>query len=57
LQYGVEHSQCGDHVAMLRFHAIQGGIELSVDFHCTDPDEIKRRKHSTTVGPFKITPL
>ncbi|WP_052417611.1 metallophosphoesterase family protein [Cellvibrio mixtus] len=48
------HQQQGDHVALLRFHAIAGGLEFSVDYICTDPDEKKRRTHSSTQGPFKL---
>jgi len=51
------HQQQGDHVALLRFHAIAGGLEFSVDYICTDPDEKKRRKYSSTHGPFKLLGL
>lgn len=49
------HRQSGDHVAMLSFHAIPKGIEFSVHYICTDPDEKKRAKYSETIGPFKLT--
>lgn len=48
------HTQQGDHVALLRFHAVPGGIEFSVDYVCTDADEQKRREHSSTLGPYKL---
>lgn len=48
------HRQQGDHVALLRFHAIPGGLEFSVDYICTDADEKKRREYSSTQGPFKL---
>lgn len=51
------HRQQGDHVAMLRFHAIPGGLEFSVDYICTDADEKKRREHSSTHGPYKLLSL
>ncbi len=51
------HRQQGDHVALLRFHAIPGGLEFSVDYICTDADEKKRREHSSTQGPFKLLSL
>lgn len=57
LQLSIEHKQQGDHVALLRFHAIPGGIEFSVDYICTDPDEKKRRENSTTRGPYKMLSL
>lgn len=54
LNLSTKHQQQGDHVALLRFHAIAGGLEFSVDYICTDPDEKKRRKYSSTQGPFKL---
>jgi hypothetical protein len=48
------HRQQGDHVALLRFHAIPGGLEFSVDYICTDPSEKKRREHTSNRGPFKL---
>jgi hypothetical protein len=49
-----KHRQQGDHVALLRFHAIPGGLEFSVDYICTDPSEKKRREHTSSRGPFKL---
>lgn len=57
LRFSVKHRQQGDHVALLRFHATAAGIEFSVDYVCTDPDEKLRRSHSKTCGPFKLTSL
>ena len=57
LNLATKHRQQGDHVALLRFHAIPGGIEFSVDYVCTDPDEKKRRTHSSTQGPYKLVSL
>jgi hypothetical protein len=54
LQLSVQHRQQGDHVALLRFHAIPGGIEFHVDYVCTDANEKKRRAHSVTRGPYKL---
>jgi len=54
LRLDTKHRQQGDHVAMLRFHAIPGGLEFSVDYICTDADAQKRREHSSTQGPFKL---
>lgn len=54
LTLDTKHRQQGDHVAMLRFHAIPGGLEFSVDYICTDADHHKRREHSSTQGPFKL---
>ena len=48
------HRQQGDHVALLRFNAVPGGLEFYVDYVCTDPDEKKQRVHSSTQGPFKL---
>lgn len=48
------HQQVGDHVAMLRFQSIPGGLEFYVDYHCTDADEKKRRTHTSTHGPYKL---
>jgi hypothetical protein len=52
-----KHKQQGDHVALLRFHAIPGGLEFSVDYVCTDPSEKKRREHSSSHGPYKLLSL
>ena len=49
------HRQQGDHVALLRFHAIPGGLEFHIDYVCTDPNEKKRRAYSSSHGPFKLT--
>ena len=49
-----KHKQAGDHVALLRFHAIPGGLEFSVDYICTDPSEKNRREHSSSHGPYKL---
>ncbi len=49
-----KHRQQGDHVALLRFHAIPGGLEFSVDYICTDPSEKKRRENTSSRGPFKL---
>lgn len=57
LDLRIKHRQQGDHVALLRFHAVPGGIEFSVDYVCTDPDEKKRREHSSTQGPYKLLSL
>ena len=54
LTLDTKHRQQGDHVAMLRFHAIPGGLEFSVDYICTDADAQKRREHSSTQGPFRL---
>lgn len=49
-----KHKQLGDHVALLRFNAIPGGLEFYVDYVCTDPDEKKRRTYSSSHGPYKL---
>lgn len=54
LNLETKHCQQGDHVALLRFNAVPGGVEFSVDYICTDADERKRRVHSSTQGPFKL---
>ncbi|MGV8838149.1 alkaline phosphatase D family protein [Cellvibrio sp.] len=54
LRLNVKHQQQGDHVALLRFQAVSGGVEFSVDYVCTDPDEKKRRKYSLSKGPYKL---
>lgn len=54
LNLDIKHRQQGDHVALLRFHAIPGGLEFSVDYICTDANEKKRRQHSSTHGPYKL---
>lgn len=54
LDLDIRHCQQGDHVALLRFHAIPGGIEFSVDYVCTDPTEKNRSEHSSTQGPYKL---
>lgn len=54
LNLATKHRQQGDHVALLRFHAIPGGLEFSVDYICTDPNDKKRRAYSSTQGPFKL---
>lgn len=54
LELKTKHRQQGDHVALLRFHAIPGGLEFSVNYICTDPDEKKRRTYSSQHGPFKL---
>lgn len=51
------HCQQGDHVALLRFNAVPGGLEFSVDYICTDADEKKRRVYSSTQGPFTLLNL
>ncbi|HSC67853.1 MAG TPA: alkaline phosphatase D family protein [Cellvibrio sp.] len=48
------HTQQGDHVALLRFNAIPGGLEFSVDYICTDASEKKRRDYSSSHGPYKL---
>jgi hypothetical protein len=53
----IKHKQVGDHVALLRFHAIPGGLEFSVDYVCTDPNEKSRRQYSSTQGPYKVLSL
>ncbi|OZY87821.1 hypothetical protein CBP51_12935 [Cellvibrio mixtus] len=57
LRLTIKHRQRGDHVALLRFHAIPGGIEFSVDYVCTEADETRRREYSKSCGPFKLTSL
>jgi len=57
LSLDIKHRQQGDHVALLRFHAIPGGLEFSVDYICTDANEKKRREYSSTHGPFKLISL
>jgi hypothetical protein len=57
LTLDIKHRQQGDHVALLRFHAIPGGLEFSVDYVCTDPNEKKRREHSSSHGPYKLVSL
>ena len=54
LELQTKHRQQGDHVALVRFHAVAGGIEFSVDYFCTDADATKRRRYSSTLGPFKL---
>lgn len=48
------HRQRGDHVALLRFNAVPGGVEFYVDYVCTDPDDKKQRAYSSSQGPFKL---
>lgn len=55
LTFSIEHRQRGDHVAMLRFNRTEAGVEMSVDFHCTDTDENLQQKYSSSHGPFQIT--
>lgn len=57
LDLEIKHKQWGDHVALLRFHAVPGGLEFSVDYICTDPCEQKQREHSSTQGPYKLLSL
>lgn len=57
LRLTVKHRQRGDHVALLRFNAMPGGIEFSVDYVCTDVDEKRRQKYSSTCGPLKLNSL
>jgi len=57
LRLDIKHRQQGDHVALLRFHAIPGGLEFSVDYVCTDPNDKKRREHSSSHGPYKLLSL
>ncbi|MEN0035633.1 MAG: alkaline phosphatase D family protein [Cellvibrio sp.] len=57
IDLAIKHRQVGDHVAMLRFNAIPGGLEFSVDYVCTDPVEKNRRDFSTTKGPYKLLGL
>lgn len=57
LSLEVRHRQQGDHVALLRFQAIPGGLEFFVDYVCTDPHEKNRRTYSSTQGPFKLVSL
>lgn len=57
LTLDIKHRQQGDHVALLRFHAVPGGLEFSVDYVCTDPNEKKRREHSSSHGPYKLLSL
>ena len=54
IELNIKHRQVGDHVALLRFHAIPGGLEFSVDYVCTDPAEKNRRDFSSTKGPYKL---
>lgn len=55
LRFSVMHRQRGDHVAMLRFHRTTGGMDMYVDYHCTDANENLHRQHSSTHGPFHLT--
>ncbi|PTN11988.1 hypothetical protein [Nitrosomonas aestuarii] len=57
LDFSIKHKQSGDHVAMLRFNQIPGGVSLAVDYYCTDPDTQKRTMYSKTVAPIKIVSL
>lgn len=57
LSLEIKHKQVGDHVAMLRFNAVPGGLEFSVDYICTDPSEKNRREYSSTQGPYKLLSL
>lgn len=57
LRLTTKHRQQGDHVALLRFNAIPGGLEFSVDYICTDPSEKNRHEHSSSHGPFKLLSL
>ena len=57
LNLHTKHTQHGDQVALLRFHAIPGGLEFSVDYVCTDTNEKKRREYSSTHGPYKLLSL
>lgn len=57
LDFAIKHRQTGDHVALLRFNRIPGGITLAVDYYCTDPDENKRTLYTQTIAPIKITSL
>lgn len=54
LNFSIEHRQCGDHVAMLRFQRTASGIDLYVDYHCTDPSDALQLQHSSTCGPFHL---
>ncbi|HRB97129.1 MAG TPA: hypothetical protein PKY67_05385 [Nitrosomonas sp.] len=54
LDLSVKHKQLGDHVAMLNFNTIPGGISLTVDYICTDKDRNKRRIYSETINLEKI---
>lgn len=57
LDFSVKHKQSGDHVAMLRFNQIPGGVSLAVDYYCTDPDAKKRTAYTKTIAPIKIASL
>lgn len=57
LSLTTKHRQQGDHVALLRFHAIPGGVEFNVDYICTDPNDKKRREYTNSQGPFKLISL
>jgi len=57
LTLDIKHRQQGDHVALLRFHAVPGGLEFSVDYVCTDTNEKKRHEHSSSHGPYKLLSL
>jgi hypothetical protein len=57
LKFAIEHRQCGDHVAMLRFQRTASGVDLYVDYHCTDTNDALQLQHSSTRGPFHISSL
>lgn len=54
LRFSVKRIQRGDHVAMLNFNTIPGGVALTVDYICTDKDRNKRRIYSETINLEKI---
>lgn len=57
LIFKVEWKQSGDHVAMLKFNRIPGGIALAVDYICTDEDAEKRNSFNRSNGWVKIRNL
>jgi hypothetical protein len=54
LHLQLEHSQRGDHVALLRFNSAPGGLEFYVDYVCTHADERTRQQQSPSCGPFSL---
>lgn len=52
-----DYPKIGDHVAMLRFNRIPGGVILAVDYYCTHPDSKIRNTYNRTIESVKITSL
>ena len=57
LRLTICHRQQGDHVALLHFNAIPGGVEFYVDYICTDANDKKRREFTLSCGPYSLKSL